>query len=553
MNSYLIILKGLFRNKLRFKDGTSKNKKIGLLLLFGFIYAAVMAGVLSIMTALKELFVLMPQLSVMSYFFLLLTGAAFVLVFGIFALVNMLYLSKDTDFYSTLPVKQSTVFAAKMSFVYITEAVVTAAIILPLLITLGALTHAWAWYYVITVLTVLIVPSLPLVLAAIIAIPVMLLASKLKHRSVVALVMYIVLFCGFFTAYSYFVFSASETTEITEDMMQAAMDSLNTVMYVFYPYTVLSLSAYGVKAYGLSAGASSLVNLLIFLGISIALVAIMILASKAMYARSVTANNQTYNNEKAKKGTFKTSGSTAALIKREFKSAMRTTQVAFQCFAVALLPVIFSIGLSFSMKNSFGAAAEAGMTIDDRFGLMIVFTVLIAMFATLGNGAATSFSREGGAMASLKILPVDGKKVVRAKTLSWLFIAIPSALVSVVTANVFNFRVDCFLLSLFSLVPLAAEYVLFGALWDLLSPKLKWTDPMQAIKHNGHVLAGQAFGLVSGLAFMILFMVLFFNGVDFDTIGIVIWALIYALVGIFAVIDVILYKKANEYYNRIEI
>ncbi|MDE6401706.1 MAG: hypothetical protein K2L54_03740 [Clostridiales bacterium] len=547
MNNYFTVLKAMFKNKLRFGAGKSKRSVIGFLCLLGVVYALVMTALLTLVVELRELLVI-PQLAVSFFFFVLMTAALIVLIFGIISLVTTLYLSKDTDFYSVLPIKQTTVFAAKLSFVYIFETAIVMLITLPVIITFGIVIEAWAWYYVISIIMLAAVPSLPLVFAAIIAIPVMFIASKVKNRSIVALIFYMLLFGGFFGVYLYFVFS-SVNVSVDPEALEKAYQGIVYVQDAFYPYTALSVASLGIPAYGMSVGASTAINLLIFVGSSAALLAVLMFAAKFMYSQSVKANNQT-DNSRAKKGEFKSQSGFKALIKREYLSSLRTAQVAFQCYAVMLLPIIMSVALSVVMRKtsqSINNAPMDALAFDTRFFTMILFCTLAAMIGTLGNAASTTFSREGNAMASLKIMPVDIRRILKAKITAWVAIATPVAAVSVAIVNALNFDWQFMLLSVFSLIPLSVAFIVFGALWDLNAPKLKWTDPSQAIKHNGHVTVGQLLSIAGGLVVMVILFVLFYHDVPMDITLAVCWALIYAILVIFAIADILYYRRVYEY------
>ena len=329
MNNYFLVLKALFKNKYRFADNASPRKKYGFFALLAVSYLAAMALFIGMIVTLRDLIADILLFRFLIFVMFLMTAAIVVLVFGVVNMIATLYLCKDTDFFSMLPVKSSTVFAAKISYVYISEAVIVGAILLPLLITFGAICELWAWFYVISILAVLIFPALPLVLAAVIAIPVMYIASKLKNRSIVSLVFYLILFGGIFGAYLYFINVSTDFSNITEDTIMSIADSLIGMLYAIYPYTALALAANGIPTYGLTLGASTAANIAIFVGSSIVLIGIALVLARFMYSQAAKANNQT-DNSKTRQGKFKTSSMTKALIKREFIGTMRTTQVAFQ-------------------------------------------------------------------------------------------------------------------------------------------------------------------------------------------------------------------------------
>lgn len=552
-HAYITILKALIKNKLRFGADATKGKKIATIILFAFAYVMILAYALmiTVMVGANS-----GALGITSqfYFSLLIMAGAFVLIFGIIALVSTLYLAKDTDFYSMLPVKSTVVFAAKITFVYLSELVIVLAVLIPALIAYGIVIGAWAWYYVISLLMVFIVPALPLAVASIIAIPVMYIAGKLKNRSVIPLVFYTVLFVGVFALYMYFILQVNSMGEegITDEQLLSFAKTMEIVQYVFYPFAALSNAALGISTYGLSVGASTAVNLLIFIACSALLIGVLLLLGKLMYSKSVKANNQTASSI-AKKGEFKSVGSSKALIKREINLAMRTTQTAFQCFSVYFMPIMFAVVFSLMFKNTLNIPEDSGLVIDQGNIFFIVCATMVAMLPSVMNGAITSVSREGTALASLKTLPVDGKRIANAKIVTWLVPALVAELISVGIANAFYFDPVRLVFSLILFSMLTAAFIVFGVLWDLMSPNLKWSNPLQAIKGNTHANIGIFIGMGIGFVLIAVSFVMFFLGAGPLVFNLVFWLFLFVEAVIFGVLDAVLYRKVNEFYGRIEI
>ncbi len=548
------VLGALIKNKLRFSEATSKNKRIGYAVLFGFAYLIILSVVLGITVSVGKVLV-MNGMGMIAYLLIILIGAAIVLIFGIINLVSTLYLAKDTDFYSMLPVNPTIVFSAKILFVYLSEAVIVAAVVLPAMIAFGIIAEMQFGYYIISLLMLPIIPALPLIVAAILAIPVMYIAGKTKNRNIVPFIFYCVMFCGFFALYFYLMFSSMSTTgeEITQEQIESIMRVTKGIGYALYPYTALSSAALGIPTYGLSAGMSVFVNLVIFIGASAALGVLLLLLGKTMYGQSAKANNQT-NNSVTKKTEFKSATCLKALIKREFSIAVRTPATTFQCFGVMLFPIVFSVLLSLGFNNLSIPTEDGSVGIDSIFKTAINLSVLIIFIPALANAAITSFSREGTALASLKVLPVSAKTIVKAKCISWSIVAIPSSLISAVIVNAFNFDVLNFVLSMIAFAVIPVIYVVFGVLWDMSAPKLIWNDPIQAIKHNTHATVGQIFGIVSGLVltFAAGILPMIFGG-SRTAVMVIFWTFTAVLMIAFSIVDFVLFKSVNLYYNKAEI
>ena len=547
------ILGALLKNKLRFDAGASTKKKVGFIALFLFAYISIEAIAVMISVTAGQVFSMLGGFKQYYYFIILLVCAAIVLVFGIVHLVATLFLAKDTDFYSALPIKSSVVFAAKTLYVYLFEAAIVAAVALPAMIVYGALTKAGVAYYFITVLSLPIVPALPLALAAIFAVPVMFIARKLRNRNIIPIIFYCLLFGGMLALYIVPMASMStiaESEEITFEQIAKFAQIVTVIGYILYPYTVLSTAAFGVDTFELGGVASTALNILIFVGISAVLITVLLLLGKFMYSQAVKANNQT-DNSRAKKGEYKRATQTNALIKREYLLALRTPSTMFQCYFSMLLPIIFAIIFSFMFKSM---ASDLIGIFDSKNISIIVYSAVFMMMPVISNAAITSFSREGMTIEALKSAPIEPRTLVRAKILAWSFIGVPVGVISATIVNIFLFDPLQLALSIVAFLLLPYIYISFGVLWDMSAPKLSWTDPLQAIKHNSHSTIGQLIGIGTGaVMFMTAYFIVFFTDININILFAVMWSAIYASGAVFSVVSILMYRKINAYYTKMTV
>ncbi len=248
LKQFGLILGALTKNKLRFDATASTKKKVGLMCILALAYILVEAFIIIMIygftTVLSVMSEYMPYyidvLKQQIFFGILLIAAIVVLIFGVVYLVSTLYLAKDTDFYSTLPVKPSVVFAAKIVFVYLFEAVIVAAVALPAIIVYGALVHAWAGYYFISILCLPIAPAFPLVIAAILAVPVMYIARKFRNRNIIPIIFYCLLFGAMIAIYILpmtSISSMAESEEVTMEQIESFTRVITGIGDILYPYT----------------------------------------------------------------------------------------------------------------------------------------------------------------------------------------------------------------------------------------------------------------------------------------------------------------------------
>lgn len=101
------------------------------------------------------------------------------LVFGTVAVFSYMYFSRDNEFLMSLPVRPGTVFAAKLTVIYVEEAAVGAVLAFPGAIVLGIATAQGAAFYIMTLIAVALVPLCALLLGALIAVPLTFIARVL--------------------------------------------------------------------------------------------------------------------------------------------------------------------------------------------------------------------------------------------------------------------------------------------------------------------------------------------------------------------------------------
>ena len=153
-----------------------------------------------------------------------------------------------------------------------------------------------------------------------------------------------------------------------------------------------------------------------------------------------------------------------------------------------------------SDDNPLGAlvkASESGHTTL----LILVIAAFAIVCGCMSGTASSSFSREGKYFWISKIIPVPWRRQVAAKFIhSYLvsLVGIAAALIGSVFVAPVSARAlaAAALLALVGAVPLNA-----AGLWiDLARPKLKWTNPQQAIKQNLNVV----FAMLAGAVYLVV-------------------------------------------------
>ena len=92
----------------------------------------------------------------------ILAGQILILLFGIYYVIAAFYFSRDLEFLIPLPLRPGEVMASKFAVIVINEYLTVAAIVLPVVITVGVLARAGIGYWVNATLVYLALPIIPL-------------------------------------------------------------------------------------------------------------------------------------------------------------------------------------------------------------------------------------------------------------------------------------------------------------------------------------------------------------------------------------------------------
>lgn len=493
MSNYISVLKLLIKNMFRRDRANAKSLNKTFFVVFGLLiaYSAIAFLFISLIYFMGSTF---AAFSLQSEFvsMILACGLMVVLIFGIVTVLTCLYFSRDTEFFFALPIKPATVFAAKLTVVYLTELAITALIMLPCLITAGIVMNLSAIFYVLLPIAVLFTPVIPLVLAAIISIPVMYVVSFLKNRGALGSIVVIILFGAFFGLY-YAGISQMQNFNPENMDLSGLQDMFRKIASTMYPLYALARAMTALPVFGLGAVASVAVNLAIYFGVVVALGAIALLISGAVYSRGAAGQLEGAKRSKAVNVAYRGSGTIKALMKKEWREILRTPAFALNCLLGIVMCPIVVVFFGLSTKGSTAAGEMANQTaaqIEIMQTVMKFIMVWFVMFMSVGTnaGPATVLSREGEKFYYTKIIPVDYKTQLRAKSYVYIIIGSISSILGSVVIAILDFNAVFFVGSLLFILTYNFAAVHFGMLLDVSNPKLKWTTPNEAVKHNRNVM-----------------------------------------------------------------
>lgn len=440
--------------------------------------------------------------------------------------LSYLYFGKDNQLLNSLPIKSGVIFAVKFTLAYISELIISALFTLPILLTFG-ITSAilgysmGAGFYIITILSVFLLPILPLLIISLLSIPLMYIVSFLKRRNVAKVIVSIVMALVFIGIYFLFMMMSmniggEETDEISGVVLNENMQRL--------------LSG-GAKAGILNiclvralVGENAFVNFLIFFAGLIAIFALTVFLSSIFYRRgvSVLMEEGTSSPSAKKKGKAKEDVTVARSFRKSyFLKDLKTILGTPQILSGMIIGIIFSPLLVVFLSMGFGNSivpdeSETFTIVNELYLVGLACYIVVVMGGSTNAFALSAFSFEQKNFAVLKTMPITPKDVVLSKLLisnaSIVLMSLFASIAYIATSQFHNVLIG--FLMLISLLVNGVATSSLSLYYDLKNPKFNFNNVSELTKNNKKALKPTFINLGVGLIYFILGIVLSFVGLS---------------------------------------
>ena len=415
----------------------------------------------------------------------------FLLITGIFYVIGVFYYSKDLSALVPLPVKPWHVLGSKFAVVMVYEYLMALPILLPPIVIYGVGQAEGPLYWLKALLVLLASPVLPMTASSLIAILLMRIINIGKRKDLFAIIggfVTIFLIIGFNLLTQSFAGSAANDPDALARLLADRAQFMNSIGSAFPP------SAWATLALAQS-GAGAALNLLLFLGLSAALVFALLWLADATYYRSALQSAEVNRGAKkpAANGGAAVLGNSAgpvrSLFMKEMKLLLRTPAYVMNCLAGSLIiPIIMPISMLQGEESTSGIRA---LITNPNNGLFVTLgAVALMMLVSIVNvTASTALSREGRTFWVSRMIPVRPSQQVYAKFLAAMAVAcvglILTAVMLVAILGMNPYRaVMALILGLLGSIPVTVV----NMIPDIIKPKLSWTNPYEAVKQNMNVL-----------------------------------------------------------------
>ncbi|MBQ8749763.1 MAG: hypothetical protein IJZ29_04785 [Clostridia bacterium] len=524
MNKFLLLFKNYLKMDFRAtKNGKPLSKGTKILYACCYLYLVIILAVISYSLSSTYAPAFTDASLVAEFFCVVFTMSQIVmLVFGFVLFIGRLYASNDNDIIGYMPLSENQIFWAKFMATYVWLFVINAIILISAFIGY-AISCGFGFLLVIClILSLIIAPIFPMLLASIITTIIMPFYNALKKNKIILSVVCIALIC--IALYFYFQMIGSNLIAFDGEQIvlsNTAISAINLLADILFFNTILG---------EIVIAGFTFVDFIILIVSYALLISINVLIAKFVM-RKATRNSYEESNTEINNQVKLGASINKTVLKKEFLSIVRFPSLMIYCSANLILPpllILFSnqifVGLDYLMPY-------------------IVFMIMTFLGSSLQMFALSSFTREREQFHFTKTLPISFKELANIKVKVALIVNVVSQILSIIAcmfvmSMTFYMYIVVFVLSF--IVSTAISYL--DVLFDAKNPKLNWESIYTAMQNNINSVKSLAisslFLLVFGLCFVICYFALSTIYAD-----LIVWGVGYLL-------GIALLIIANKTYNK---
>ncbi|NLB78407.1 MAG: hypothetical protein GX796_06065 [Clostridiaceae bacterium] len=418
-----------------------------------------------------------------------------VLIFGIFYILSTVFLAKDTELLTSLPLPQGSVFLSKFVLVLLGEYPFAFFLMIPPVIIYGIGQNMGVIYYLLAIICTLFIPLVPLVISSLLSLFLMNIVGRSRHRDLITIIGSIILLVGIFLGQNYLISQMpGNEQELLMELLKSSNAMIEFMGRAFPPAIWITKILSGTFN-------ESMINLAKLLIVSLGAFGMVYFIASFIYQRGATAQFETGATTGKTKLSYKGTSQILTIFKIEWLTILRTP-----IYAMNSLVMVFMAPL-LMMLPMFGGNLANDPDIQFLYQLIekgqstpllpLIVAGLITAVVLINPAVSSTFSREGKNIWILKNIPVKPQIQVYGKLLAGYSISFIAAVLSAFMAML-SFRIPfistvmAVILSAVALVPISAV----GIYIDLKRPKLIWNNPQEAIKQNFNVVIAMLLGFV---------------------------------------------------------
>lgn len=499
-------------NKIINSDKKEKIKYSSMVALIIFSITILSISVFNICLKLADILLPMAQMELLLIIgFIAISGLC--LFNSIYKAPSYLYQSRDYEMLASLPIKASTILISKMIKLILSNYLYSFMLIIIPALVYFIKVEVSITYLIYLAIMFLVTPLVPIVLASVISYFLGSISSKSRYKNTTLIIGSIAIILG--------LIGISYNMEALVLRIIESSTSIINIAQKIYPPSYYFVD--GLKN-------NNIMSVLIFLGVSLAIFTIFIIAFSKGFNKINSSMNENYKINSYEVSSLKSSTPTKALINKEIKRYLSSYMYFLNTSIGVILLLVLSIGILIMGPDKIAKMMNIPYY-KDIFSVqvtgMIIFCILMSCTTN------SSISLEGKNLWILKSSPIDEIDIFKSKIYMNLILILPISSISLLIISLkLNFDIK-YTITMFMLINICAIFTaLYGLFINLIFPKLDYISETEVVKRSASCMVST----FSSMIYIGIFIAIYyFLKLDFNTI---------LVIGIFitGLIDFILWK-----------
>ncbi len=451
-----------------------------------------------------------------------------IFVFGLSYVLSAFYFSNDVEKLIPLPIKEGNIVISKFISMVIFNYFIVVPILLPVLIVAFG-DFGGTLYIIYSLLTILLLPVIPLGIDTIIIMVLMKLTNIQGRKDLLRnlsmfFVLFIIIALQAVLNNTLTSMEPGKEGEFLNALLQRS-DGIMVWLGRAYPPAIWFSKSIS-NAHKISGLIYSALNILLGVGMVYLIGQI---GSKIYLKALLEKNNFKKSLKKVELGLLiKNRSPIIAIFLNDVKLVLRTPIYLFNCVSISFLLPILVIVMPLISGGQDIDFSQLYFQFKEYITLILI--AFFAFIATANPTASTTYSREGKAYWIHAVLPVAPGSMFVGRMLQPMLLELISIFIMLVSlAFVLPLDIGEMFISLVIGMLVSLPICAIGVFIDRLYPKLDWDQPQRAVKQNINVLLNMLIGVgyILLLGFMTMKMMEYEIGVN----------LIYGLISVLSIIS----------------
>ncbi|MDE6389254.1 MAG: hypothetical protein K2L82_15800 [Lachnospiraceae bacterium] len=463
-NRYLLLLKmqlyNFFGINRILHSHSKKEKRSGAV--FGMIAIVVMGLMITYSTAISVGLASMGAINILPTISVLICSLV-TLILTFLKSSGVLVGLRDYDMVMSLPVKNSEVVLSRLTFVYLSNLLISSIVVLPAVIIFGMNAETGILGSIIFLLSLLFLPVIPMIISLGLGVLIAAISSRSKRKNLFSLALSTLVVLLIVAA------STQAQNMKSDEIMDIGL-TLSNVANRIYPPAILISKA---------VESQNFLYFLIFIGMTALTYGVFVGIVSHFYQKMNTAAFS-HSAARYESKSLKVSSPFKAMYKREFDCYFSCTIYALNSTIGMVLLLVVSLLLLFTSPEM--VEQQSGIS-GLSYLLRRVLPLVIAVFITMTSTASASLSLEGKSRWLMCSVPVRAIDIFHSKIAVNLTVICPFVLIS---ALMLGIKMEVSLIQAVLLCIVPAVYACFisvlGMYMNVKFPKYDWVSEYYAVK-----------------------------------------------------------------------